>query len=505
MTKPSGKLPDLPWNDYRAVSSLGSGGNGDVWLCEDDDGNQVAVKILSRLTEARYSRFGAEIKFLEGLANTDGVIPLLRHHLPTQPDKTNPPCYAMPVAESLTDRLPEDVLGIVQLVADLAAVLERLHQDGVTHRDIKPNNILWLDGWCLSDFGLVDFPGREDITRVGETVGAKWTIAPEMRRTAASSDGKAADVYSLAKTLWILLTDQPKGFDGQYNRDASILNIEEYRECDYVRPIHALLEESTEYDPTERPTAHQFRTRLVEWLEANDDFHKRCLMEWEYMLRWLFPRRAPHRALWVDAAEIAEILSLSLSTANLNHAFFPGEGGLDLSGAIAVENGLIELDFLGPTLVRPRFLEMVQWPGEREWSYFWLQLDTLASVATDPSGDGGKRFDEESVELPDGRLLERESWDEGGYHDSEGNFVELPKGSRPITRMLGGSLVIFAKRSPYNQDTATYDARHDKMGRELFYSYIRAHVDWVRAGKGGIPQIPSVGFPPVGFRYRKTQ
>jgi serine/threonine protein kinase len=505
LTKPTGKLPHLPWNDYRAVSRLGSGGNGDVWLCEDDDGNQVAVKILSQFKGARYSRFGVEIKFLEGLSNTDGVVPLLRHHLPTEPDKTNPPCYAMPVAKPLNDRLPEDTPGIVRLVADLAAVLERLHQDGVTHRDIKPNNILWLDGWRFSDFGLVDFPGKEDITKAGEPVGAKWTIAPEMRRMAAASDGKAADVYSLAKTLWILLTGQWMGFDGQYNRDVSTLNIETYRECDYVRPIHALLEEATEYNPAERPTAHQFHTRLVEWLKATEDFHKRNLMEWEYMLRWLFPRRAPHRALWEDASEIAEILSLSVSTENLNHTFFPRVGGNDLCGATVVEGGLIELDLLGPHLARPRFLEIVQWPDEREWSYFWLQLDGLEPVGTDPPNDKSTSFYEELVELPDGRLLGRESLDQGGYHDDDGSFVKLPKGSRLLTRMLSGSLVIFAKRSPYNQDTATYDARHEKMGRDAFYRYIRAHVDWVRAGKKEVPKIPSVGFLPVGFHYRRTR
>jgi len=36
---------------------------------------------------------------------------------------------------------------------------------------------------------------------------------PEMRRNPDKADGKCADVYSLAKTLWILLTKETKGFE----------------------------------------------------------------------------------------------------------------------------------------------------------------------------------------------------------------------------------------------------------------------------------------------------
>ena len=53
----------------------------------------------------------------------------------------------------------------------------------IYHRDIKPENILVLNNHChIGDFGLVDFPDKKMLTHTGDQIGAKWTIAPEMRR-----------------------------------------------------------------------------------------------------------------------------------------------------------------------------------------------------------------------------------------------------------------------------------------------------------------------------------
>ena len=41
-------------------------------------------------------------------------------------------------------------------------------------------------------------------------------MAPEMRRKASESDGQKADIYSLGKVLWAVLTEVPVAFDGQF-------------------------------------------------------------------------------------------------------------------------------------------------------------------------------------------------------------------------------------------------------------------------------------------------
>lgn len=77
------------------------------------------------------------------------------------------------------------------------------------------------DQFFLADFGLVDDPDKADITSTGEQIGAKRTIAPEMKWSSQRADGKPADVYSLAKTLWILLTGRRDSFEGQYDYNRS--------------------------------------------------------------------------------------------------------------------------------------------------------------------------------------------------------------------------------------------------------------------------------------------
>ena len=79
----------------------------------------------------------------------------------------------------------------------LCETLCALHDKGIHHRDIKPSNIYYYGGrFALGDFGLVDFPDNDDFTK---------------------SDRSKADVFSLAKTLWMFLSDDEKGFDGAYD------------------------------------------------------------------------------------------------------------------------------------------------------------------------------------------------------------------------------------------------------------------------------------------------
>ena len=136
--------------------------------------------------------------------------------------------YAMPLAVPLKDKLKD--LGSleekVNCILEVAETLILLHEKDIVHRDIKPQNIYFYNGkYCLGDFGLVDYPAKKDLTLLQEPVGPKATMAPEMRYNAKEADGKKADVYSLAKTLWIVLTGMEYGFEGRYDEDDAIIGL----------------------------------------------------------------------------------------------------------------------------------------------------------------------------------------------------------------------------------------------------------------------------------------
>jgi serine/threonine protein kinase len=94
---------------------------------------------------------------------------------------------------------------VVQAAVAVAETLASLATRGVFHRDIKPENLFRLDGGSvIGDWGLADFPNKEDVTVTYQKLGPLYYIAPEMLLDAKSASPGPADVFSLAKTLWVL-------------------------------------------------------------------------------------------------------------------------------------------------------------------------------------------------------------------------------------------------------------------------------------------------------------
>jgi serine/threonine protein kinase len=231
-----------PWTLERR---LGRGGNGEVWLATAD-GKQVAIKILQKPKPMAYARFRAEVGALKLTAGIRGVLPVLADDLPSELGNARP-WYAMPVATPLLNLVGKmTIRAKVSAIAEAADTLAVLHDKKIVHRDIKVANLLDYEGRChIADFGLVDYPERPDITIGKEQIGPRWTMAPEVRREGTDADAFPADVYSLAKTLWIVLTGEQKGFDGQYHPDSE-LSIKKYCGELYITPLEELLSEGTD-------------------------------------------------------------------------------------------------------------------------------------------------------------------------------------------------------------------------------------------------------------------
>lgn len=323
---------------------------------------------------------------------------------------------------------------------------------------------------CFSDFGLVKYPKKENITPKRRDVGAKFTMAPEMRRHASEADGMPADIYSLAKTLWIFMTGQEKGFDGQYNPN-STLSIKEY--CSDVRTtkLDNLLVECTDNNPLMRPTAEQFKMRFKEWVEVSKDFHSRNLIEWLELQELIFPAGVPAQASWTDIDSICAILAETSKIKSLNHMFFPTGGGQTLTGAsIASERDMLALHTSDNSaeLLKPKKLTYESFGLDSQWNYFRLEAENIEPTGVENAvwKDGAR---EELVEIEPGKYIKYDHWEINEYRGEE-----LPDSARPVARFLKGAFVIFSTRSIYNRISGTYDARHNKMTEEEFRNYIEA-------------------------------
>lgn len=470
------------FNDWNLISYLGGGGNGEVWRCDNSKGQGGAIKLIKALKPKSYVRFKDEIKVIEDNSDIEGIIPIIDKNLPDKLDGTDIPYFVMPIARGAEQALFGKGIEIkVDAVLEIAYTLRNLHKRSISHRDLKlPNILIYNSRFCIADFGLVDFPNKKDISHRNEEIGAKWTMAPEMKRESSSADSLKADIYSLGKTLWIILTENSKGFDGQYSTE-SIIELRQFHKSSYTSPLDNLLIASTDNDPEKRPTINEFIHSLEEWKLLNGNFQERNLAQWFEIQTKLFPTSFPKRVIWEDNEDIIKILKVIGSYDDMNHMFYPNGGGLDLEDArLSQEQGCIELDFGGLIdIVKPKRLIFESFGFDPEWNYFRLELDNLEpSDVYKKDGKDDAWYKEqmhESVSELYPAQYDNYELVEHKYDYREMGY-DIPDSARQVSRWFEGSFVIFNKSSTYNHTSSTYDGRHNSMSTDEFRKYIQ---DWI--------------------------
>ena len=196
------------------LEKSGEGAYGEVWLAEDVLGGRVAVKIIG--DRGRYSE-----RELAGLKNyRDCNHPNLLKIRYVEITETHIACVMDAaddlnggkgpyLADTLAHRLEKsgrlEGKEILAMLEGLLAGLEELHRRGLVHRDVKPDNILWVNGRpTLADAGLIAEEGK------GSLVGTPGFMSPKLlsgKGAAEASD----DFYALGKVIYCALTGLPVG------------------------------------------------------------------------------------------------------------------------------------------------------------------------------------------------------------------------------------------------------------------------------------------------------
>ncbi len=464
---------------WELINNEGKGGNGEVWKVRDPDGKLAALKFMTKAKESAFERFKAEVYIHENHSDIDGVLPAIDQSIPAAFDDANHPWFVMPLASPLRRSMPYDFGSIIAGIIQVAETLTVLHSRGIVHRDLKPDNLLFHNKRPqVGDFGIADYPEKSQITKHNQQLGAYWTIAPEMLRSPDTADGRLADVYSLAKTMWMLLAKETRCFEGQYLPGRRPMALSAFfAKVPLLHMIENLLAQATAHEPDERPDMATFLQTLRDWKDQSGNYRDVSLGDWGALQSFLFPVNVPQRTMWTRPEDIVSIINILGKHAELNHMFAPDGGGLDLKGAqFSAEPDCIELAFSPKiaVILKPRVLIFESFPGFPEWSYFRLETNRLA-----PSGtyDSTPATYEELLEIAPGEYLPRDLYDQGflGF-DDQGEEIPFPKGTRVVSRQYIGSYVVFAKASHFNE-IVKYRGDHNRNDDIGFRDQITAIVE----------------------------
>ena len=203
---------------YRILRQLGAGGMGVVYEAEHRVmQRKVAIKVITpHLVShpAAVERFHQEVKSAAKLSHKN----IVTAYDAEQTGRLHYLVMEYVDGQSLDaivkEKGPLSVRRACDYILQAALGLEHAFQQGMVHRDIKPQNLMCTkDGVVkILDFGLARLAvGNDDdttgLTAFGTTVGTPDYIAPEQARDSRRVDTRA-DIYSLGGTLYYLLSGQ---------------------------------------------------------------------------------------------------------------------------------------------------------------------------------------------------------------------------------------------------------------------------------------------------------
>jgi Tol biopolymer transport system component len=359
--------PGQKLQHYELVEKIGEGGMGEVWLARDVRlERDVAVKILPAgfATNEQYlARFEREGKTISSL-NHPHICTLF--DIGSEGDKHFLVMERLE-GQSLSDRIKAQgalpLEEVLEIGAQIASALAAAHKAGITHRDLKPDNIMLTraGGAKLLDFGLAktaiesappidgltSLPTQEkSLTKEGTILGTFQYMAPEQLE-GLEADART-DIFALGTVLYEMATGN-RAFDGK-NKTSLIAAIV----TTTPQAISSVIESVT--PPT-------FDHIVSKCLKKDPDDRWQSAGDVGTQLRWIAtegsqaglvpsitasrPKRAP--TAWIVAATLA-VLSLVLAVALLARPEQPRAPVMRAALNPPHDTALIPFDLLGAAL-----------------------------------------------------------------------------------------------------------------------------------------------------------
>ena len=281
------QLQTLLGTTYTIERELGGGGMSRVYIATESAlGRKVVVKVLPPEVAAgvKVERFKREIQFLARLHHPH-IVPLL-----AAGGDSALSYYVMPLmeGEALRARILRrgtlPATEVVRTLREVASALSFAHQNGIIHRDIKPDNVLLVSRSAMvTDFGVAkalsvssEDRSPDALTSLGIALGTPSYIAPEQATADPTMDHRV-DLYSFGAMAYEMLSGKPP-FAAKTPQAMLAAHISERpvalseHRPDVPPMLSSLVMQCLEKSPDRRPqTADEIMNVLDEIVLSRDD------------------------------------------------------------------------------------------------------------------------------------------------------------------------------------------------------------------------------------------
>ena len=239
---------DRPLEGFTIQRAVGRGGFGEVYYAVSDGGREVALKYLRDnpdielrgVTHCMNLSSPHLVKIFDVKKNADGEYFIVMEYIE---------------GPSLRDLLIAEPKGLgpqkaAFFIRELAKGLGYLHDHGIVHRDMKPGNIFYEDGYVkIGDYGLSKFISVSRHSVQTASVGTVHYMAPEI---GSGNYHRGIDIYALGVILYEMLLGRVP-YEGSSMAEVLMKHLTDQPAVDELpHPFGQVIRKALEKDPKDR-------------------------------------------------------------------------------------------------------------------------------------------------------------------------------------------------------------------------------------------------------------
>lgn len=257
---------------YRIKERIGGGGMANVYLAFDLIlERNVAIKVLrmefindpefverfDREAQAATSLSHPNIVSIYDVGDEDDILYIVMEYID-----------GLTLKEYIVQEGPLSVEKAVDIMEQLTSAIQHAHENGIVHRDIKPQNVLIDEKGTVkvTDFGIAMAMSATALTQTNSVLGSVHYLSPEQARGGKAT--KKSDIYSLGIVFYELVTGELP-FSGQSPVSIALKHLQ--NETPSVRELNASVPQSVE--------------NIILQATTKDPFHRyQSVAEMEYVI-----------------------------------------------------------------------------------------------------------------------------------------------------------------------------------------------------------------------------